>query len=266
MVIAGIFRPSQGSPQTRPDSLSDVGRRWVSVVGTIRAIAALEPDAVDGTFGSADAIALGGWPGATTGLAWASATRFAEDVSGGAIPDDVRVAMYDPEHWDATPLDERLDPAGSIEAFCTLARAEGYTVLVTPHPNLVSVPGSRYAPRGGESREAAYLRSGIVEISAANADIVETQAQTLERDPDAYHRFIRDTARAAKEVNPGVEVISGLSTHPGYPATVEMLTDAWRSVRDVVDGHYLSLARGRLTDVAARFLSACVTAERSDVL
>ncbi|HEU4864948.1 MAG TPA: hypothetical protein VFT76_01765 [Actinomycetota bacterium] len=70
----------------------------------------------------------------------------------------------------------------------------------------------------------------------------------------------------AHEVNHGVEVISGLSTHPGYPATVEMLMDAWRSVRDVVDGHYLSLARGRLTEVAARFLSACAAADRSDVL
>ena len=152
-------------------------------MGTIRALAALDPAAVARTFGTADSIALGGWPGATTGLAWARAGRFAEDLAGGAIPDDVRVAMYDPEHWDATPLDERLDPARSIEAFSTLARAGGYTVLLTPHPNLVSVPGSPHAPRDGETREAAYLRSGIVEISAANADIVETQAQTLQRDP-----------------------------------------------------------------------------------
>ena len=243
-----------------------MGGRWVSVVGTIRALAALEPSAVDATFGAADAIALGGWPGATKGLAWASAARFADDLAGGAIPDDVRVAMYDPEHWDATPLDERLDPRRSIQAFCGLARAGGYTVLVTPHPNLVSVPGSPHAPRGGETREAAYLRSGIVEVSAANADIVETQAQTLQRDPVAYRAFVEATARVAREANPSVEVISGLSTHPGYPATVEMLTEAWGSVRDVVRGHYLSLARVRLVDVAARFLSACVAAERRDVL
>lgn len=150
--------------------------------------------------------------------------------------------------------------------FCTVARAEGYTVLVSRHPNLVSVPGGPHTPRGGETREAAYLRSRIVEISAANADIVETQAQTLQRDPAAYRGLVHATARVAHEVNHGVEVISGLSTHPGYPATVEMLMDAWRSVRDVVDGHYLSLARGRLTEVAARFLSACAAADRSDVL
>ena len=150
--------------------------------------------------------------------------------------------------------------------FCTVARAEGYTVLVSRHPNLVSVPGGPHTPRGEETREAAYLRSRIVEISAANADIVDTQAQTLQRDPAAYRGLVHATARVAHEVNHGVEVISGLSTHPGYPATVEMLMDAWRSVRDVVDGHYLSLARGRLTEVAARFLSACAAADRSDVL
>jgi hypothetical protein len=50
--------------------------------------------------------------------------------------------------------------------------------------------------------------------------------------------------------------MSGLSTHPGYPATTEMLRSAWASVRDVVDGHYLSLGRHlRHPDVAAAFLA-----------
>jgi hypothetical protein len=235
-----------------------MGQRWVTVAGTIRAIAAVDAAVAARVFGSSDAIALGGWPGATTGRAWASYARFAEDVATRAIPDDVRVAMYDPESWDATPLEERLDPLGSIEAFCSLARSHGYALLVTPHPNLVSVPGSPHAPRAGESRESAYLRSGIVEVCAANADAVETQAQTLQRDPAAYRAFVANTARLAREIKPDVEVLSGLSTHPGYPASPQMLTDAWASVRDVVDGHYLSLARLRLVEVAASFLSATV--------
>jgi hypothetical protein len=235
-----------------------MGQRWVTVTGTVRAIAAVDAAVATRVFGTSDAIALGGWPGATTGRAWASYARFAEDVATGAIPNDVRVAMYDPESWDATPLEERLDPRGSIERFCSLARSHGYVVLVTPHPNLVSVPGSPRAPRAGETRESAYLRSGIVEVSAANADVVETQAQTLQRDPAAYCAFVADSARLARDVRPDVQVLSGLSTYPGYPATTEMLTDAWASVRDVVNGHYLSLARLRLVDVAASFLSATV--------
>ena len=228
----------------------------MTVPGTIRAIAAIDPDLGARVFGSIETVALGGWPGATTGRAWASSEAFAHDVATGSIPDAVRVVMYDPENWEATPLPERLDPRGSIEAFCALARARGYAVLVTPHPNLVSVAESLHAPRAGETRESAYLRSGIVEVSAAGADAVETQAQTLQRDPRAYRAFVAATAGLAREVDPDVRMLSGLSTHPGYPATRRMLLDAWASVRDVVDGHYLSLSRLRLIEVAASFLAA----------
>lgn len=233
-----------------------VGQRWVVVPGTIRAIAEVDAGVAERVFGSSDAIVLGGWPGATTGQAWASSARFAEDVETGSIPKVVRVAMYDPENWEQTPLAERLDPHGSIEAFCALARSNGYFVLITPHANLVSVPESIHAPRARETREEAFLRSGIVEVSAANADAVEIQPQKMQRDPPAYRAFVEATARLAREVKPDVQVMSGLSTHPGYPATTEMLRSAWTSVRDIVDGHYLSLGRHRrLPDVAAAFLS-----------
>lgn len=232
-------------------------RRWVVVTGTIRAIAAIDPDVASRVLGTTDTVALGGWPGATNGQAWGSSEQFAIDVANGAIPDDVRVVMYDPEGWERTPPAERLDPIGSIEAFGGLARSEGYAIIVTPHANLVDVPGSPHGPRGDESREDAYLRSGIVEAAAANADAVETQAQRMQNDPKVYRTFVADTARLARGVNPDVQVLSGLSTHPGYPATVDMLTDAWASVRDVVDGHYLSLAKLRLVEVAAAFLSNC---------
>lgn len=239
-----------------------MGQRWVTSAGTIGAIAAVDPLVADRVFGSSDAVALGGWPGATTGRAWASSERFAEDVAAGTIAEDVTIVMYDPERWEATPLPEKLDPVTHIASFGALARSQGYSVMVTPHPNLVSVPGSVHAPRPGETREAAYLRSGIVEVSAAIADVYETQAQNHQRDPATYRAFLLDTARLARRVNPGVQVLSGLSTHPGYPATAGMLGDAWECVRDVVDGHYLSLARRRLLSVAASFLSMTVAATR----
>jgi hypothetical protein len=229
----------------------------VLVRGTIEAIAAVDPAVVSRVFETTDTVALGGWPGATNGRAWGSLARFAADVEAGAIPRDVRVAMYDPEGWERTPMDERLDPVGSIERFAELARSRGYEVLITPHANLVSVPESPHAPRRDETREEAYLRSGIVEAAAANADAVETQAQRMQDDPNAYRAYVEATARLARSVNPDVRVLSGLSTHPGYPATDEMLIRAWRSVREVVDGHYLSLAKLRLVEVAAAFLARC---------
>jgi hypothetical protein len=238
-----------------------MGRRWVTAAGTIRAIAQIDPDVAARIFGSHDAIALGGWPGATSGRSWASSARFAEDVANDTIPDDLQVAMYDPEHWDATPLDERLDPHTAIETFGSFARSKGYTVLITPHPNLVSAPGSPLAAKDAETRESAYLRSGIVEVAAANADVIETQAQTLQRDPDRYRAFVAETVRVARATKPDIQVLSGLSTNPGYPATVEMLRNAWISVRDVVDGHYLSLARLRLPEVATAFLAVTLTTD-----
>jgi hypothetical protein len=180
-----------------------MGRRWVTAAGTIRAIAEIDPALAARIFGSRDAIALGGWPGATTGRSWASSARFAEDVANDAILGDLQVAMYDPEHWDATPLEEQLDPHASIETFGTLARSKGYTVLITPHPNIVSVPGSPLAPRDGETRESAYLRSGIAEVAAANADVIETQAQTLQGDPERYRAFVAETVRLARATKRG---------------------------------------------------------------
>ena len=50
--------------------------------------------------------------------------------------------------------------------------------MVTPHPNLVSVPGSVHAPRTGETREAAYLRSGIVEASAGSPTSTRRRRRT----------------------------------------------------------------------------------------
>ena len=238
-----------------------MGQRWVVVPGTVRAIAEVDAGVAERIFGSRDAIVLGGWPGATRGQAWASYTQFADDVETGSIPEDVRVAMYDPENWEPTPLAERLDPLGSIEAFCALARSHGYFVLITPHANLVSVPESIHAPRARETREDAFLRSGIVEVSAANADAVETQPQKMQRHPPAYRAFVETTARLARDVKPDVQVMSGLSTHPGYLATTEMLRGAWASVRDVVDGHYLSLGRHlRHPDVAAALLAETLRA------
>ena len=231
----------------------------MTATGSIKAIAALDRGVAGRVFGSTGAVALGGWPGATTGRAWASWARFAEDVRSGAISNDVTLVMYDPEAWDKTPLNERLEPVRYIEEFCALARANGYSVAVTPHPNLVCVPGSRHAQRTDESREDAYLRSGIIEASVANADIYETQSQRLQNQPDAYRAFVLETALLARSVNANVRVLSGLSTHPGYPANVEMLDIAWTGVRDVVDGHYLSLAKRRLVDVAASFLSRMTT-------
>jgi hypothetical protein len=138
--------------------------------------------------------------------------------------------------------------------FGELAHRHGYVCMITPHPGLLSVEGSSLARRADETEESAYERSGITEAAASAADIVETQAQRLQDRPDAYRALVAATAARARGANPSVLVLSGLSTSPGFPATPPMLLAAWASVKDVADGHYISLAKGRYPEVMAAFL------------
>jgi hypothetical protein len=232
-----------------------MGRHWVTAAGTIRAIADIDPAVAARIFGSRDAIALGGWPGATTGHSWASSARFAEDVANDTILGDLQVAMYDPEHWGATPpvrVDRDLRHARALEGVHRPDHAP-------PEPRI----GPRKPAPAEERRDA---RVGVPALGhrrggAANADVIETQAQTLQGDPDRYRALVAETVRIARATKRDIQVLSGLSTHPGYPATVAMLRNAWMSVRDVVDGHYLSLARLRLPEVATAFLAETVTTD-----
>jgi len=235
---------------------------WVTSAGTMDAIAAVDPEVAAGAFVSDHAIALGGRPGAITGRSWASCARFESDATSGAIGADVRVAMYDPERWRHTPAEEQRDSLGAMARFGDVARRHGYVCMITPHPGLLSVKGSTLARDADETEEAAYERSGITEAGARAADIVETQAQRLQDRPDAYRGLVSATAARARAANPSVLVLSGLSTSPGFPATPQMLLDAWASVADVADGHYLSLAKGRYTEVMAAFLRSALGSDR----
>jgi hypothetical protein len=219
---AAAYGDTLAHPRTTP-------QYWVTTTGTNAAIQRVDP-------------------------AWASEAQFASDIREGNIPADVQDVMYDPEGWDSTPLPEQRDPARYAELFARLAHAHGYVVIVTPHPSLVSVPGAACGQRAGETQEAAYVRCRIAEEVARYADIYETQAQALERDPGAYRDFVARTAAQARSANPDVVVLSGLSTAPGYVATPHMLYAAWDSVKDVVDGHYLSLVRVEYPETAAAFL------------
>jgi hypothetical protein len=236
---------------------SAVPQYWVTSRGVIHQIAALDASLAETLFGQPKAVALGGeWPGAVEGMTWASHAKFAQDLQSGTVPDSVRAVMYDPEAWEATPPPEKQDPVAAIRTFCELARERmrDSFVIITPHPKLVVVPGAKRRKHFWESVETAFLRSGITGEAARVADAVEAQSQNLQRDRDAYRAFVQKTAEQARAANPHVVVLSGLSTHPGFPATADMLHAAWQSVRDLVDGHYLSLARGRLPEVAVEFL------------
>src|SRR5439155_21540183 len=110
-----------------------------------------------------------------------------------------------------------------VREFARLARKNGHFVIITPHPRRVEVPGARRRKHVWESTEAAYLRCEIAAEAARYADAYETQAQYLQRDPGRYAEFVSKTAAQAREANPDVVMLSGLSTHPGYRAKPAVL-------------------------------------------
>jgi len=260
-VVLGLAVPG-GAGTSHP--LPEVRRHnqyLITTRGTDAAIDQIDPRLGREILESRNTVALGGWNaiggsnGARTGASWASYGKFRDDLRRQMIPPDLRVAMYDPEKWEATPVREQRHPVSYARKFALLARRQGWLAFVTPHPNLVEVQGGACTAEAGESDGHAYVRCGIAARIARFADAYETQAQTLERDPTAYRAFVEATAAQARSSNPGIVVLSGLSTSPGYPATAEMLYAAWSSVSDVVDGHYLSLARLRYPAAAAEFLA-----------
>ncbi len=194
---------------------------------------------------------LGTWSRSVPSLAWASEAEFAAEVREGRIPRGIQAVMYDPERWQATPLDEQIDPGKYMRRFALLAHRHGYYVIITPHPGLVDVPGAVCQRVQGETREEAYLRCGIAAAAARFADAYETQAQYLEDDVRAYRSFVVAATSQAERANGAIVTLSGLST--GFTHSPQVLFHAYRSVEGIVDGHYLSLAGDRPQE-AARFL------------
>ena len=213
----------------------------------------------DKFLGSDSSVLLGNSPSrhgsyVPTAFVWTSFRRFRTlladpNAAPSLIP--LRLVMYDPEAWNATPINEQRHPVVFMQRFARLARSHGWQVLLTPNPNLMTVPRGDCVARPGESPTAAYVRCNIAGFAAEVADIVETQAQAFESTPKAYSSFVRQTVEQARRANPRVRVISGLTTSQGAAA----MYAAWNSVRGVVDGSYLSIRSDpQETGVALEFL------------
>jgi hypothetical protein len=248
-------------PQTRAASHdAPFGQMWIATSRTTGSLSNIDPSVADAFFGGANSFALGGFGASTTAKAWASEEAFEEDLAAGRISSSVRAVMYDPEAWDATPLDERLRPVAAMRRFATLARANGFEVVLTPHPNLVGVPGGECTAGPDETQDVAFLRCGLLTAAARDADVVEVQAQWLETDPAAYERFVSIAAARARAAHPGVLVLSGLSTN--FTTDPAVLFRAWLAVRGAVDGHYLNVPSGDRWNVAVAFLRLVIAAAR----
>jgi hypothetical protein len=252
IVVLAVFVVVTQEPASWPAGAA-ASQVWVVTTGTVRTLSAGAPRISARLFGSSQAVVLG-FPdnGHPRALSWADESVFEEWIRKDWIPKTVTTVMYDPENWPSTPPGERDDPVGAMRAFSTIARAHGWRVVLTPSPSLVTVPGGVCTVAPNESIESAYVRCDIAGQAAMLADVVETQAQHLETDPFAYRSFVAATAEQARAANPNILVVSGLSTN--FTESPVVLYSAWRSVRDLVDGHYLAIPKGIRPELAVAFL------------
>lgn len=179
-------------------------------------------------------------PGVTadTVVTFASAAALEQAVTGGQIPAGTYGVLYDPEAWSFTPPDEQRDPVQAATRAAAAAHAHGLRLFVSPALNLSTVlaPGSRLP------RWRSFLGLGILGPLAEVADVVELQAQSLERDTASYTAFVRAASAQAVAANPRATVLAGLSTNPpGAPVDSAHLTSAIQATRAMVSGYWLNI-------------------------
>lgn len=171
-------------------------------------------------------------------VTFSSAAGLTGAVRRGDVPAGSYGVLYDPEAWPYTPPDEQRDPVAAAARAAQGAHARGLRLLVSPAVNLATVlaPGSR------KPRWQRFLNLRLAARMAAVADIVDIQAQSLERDTASYTAFVRAAAAQARSAKPGVTVLAGLSTNPpGEPVTSQHLADVIQATRALVDGYWLNI-------------------------
>ena len=176
--------------------------------------------------------------GAQPVVTFSSAGELEQGVPGGQLPAGTQMLLYDPEAWEFTPRAEQLNPAAAAARAREIAHAHGLSLIVAPALNLTTVrPGPAGGPRWRE-----FLRLGLAGSIAKVSDVLELQAQSLERNTSTYAAFVRDAAAQARAANPGVAILAGLSTNPpGAGVTSQQLTAAIHATRGVVDGYWLNV-------------------------
>ena len=171
-------------------------------------------------------------------VTFASATALEDAVTGGRLPAGTYGVLYDPEAWSFTPAAEQRDPVQAATRAAAVAHAHGLRLIVTPALNLTTVlaPGTR------QPRWQTFLDLNLAGRLAGVADIVEIQAQSLERDSATYTAFVQAATSQAITANPRVIMLAGLSTNPpGAPVDSQQLTAAIRATRSMVDGYWLNI-------------------------
>lgn len=176
-------------------------------------------------------------------IKFASYASMKATILSGGLPRWVKAVLYDAEAWSFTPVAEQRAPGKYMALAAELAHGHRLLFLASPALDLTSVLRPQAARRA-----PAYLKLRLAAQAAAVADVVEIQAQSLERSAHAYVDFVRGAAAQARHAKPSVTVLAGISSNPTGPqVSAAQLTRAITGVRPYVDGYWMNIpAPGRL--------------------
>jgi hypothetical protein len=157
-------------------------------------------------------------------------TRSLAEVRSGVNGLSSRISeiLYDPEDWLFTPVAEQANVGAAAAQAASMAHASGRKLIVTPATNL--------------AKHGTFIQSGDLAKVAASANVVEIQAQGMERHPSTYAAFIGQAVSQIRSANPGVMIYAGLSTNPAGPAitATELISDV-RLTASEVSGYWLNI-------------------------
>ena len=156
-----------------------------------------------------------------------------------ALSPGVKGILYDYENWQFTPVEEQQNPAGYLKQAADIVHAQGLLFFTAPAVDLVPV----LAADGDRKRQdETYLRLGLAADAARYADVFDVQSQRFERDTERYANFVRRAAEQARQANPKVVVLAGVSTQPsGQQVTADDILRAIDATRGFVDGYWFNV-------------------------
>jgi hypothetical protein len=148
----------------------------------------------------------------------------------------ISMILYDPEHWQFTPITEQSAPGVAARTAQALVRKAGLQLIVAPGTNLaeLTVPGAT-AP-------SAFIQTGDLGKIAPSANWVDIQAQGQERNSQRYESYVSQAVSQIRSANPSAVIYAGLSTNPsGPPVTAaELLADV-SLTSSQVSGYWLNI-------------------------
>jgi hypothetical protein len=174
-----------------------------------------------------------GVPTATYGSYQGIVNAFAS----GALPGHFKAVIYDNENWSLTPTAEQKDPEHYDYLASQLIHQHKMIFIATPAADIVKASGTSVS-----NLYTTYLQLRIAAHAARYADVIDLQAQGTEANLSQFTSFVSSAAQQARQANPNVRVLVGLSTNPaGRTISSTQLYNAYNAARPYTDGYWLNI-------------------------